>query len=198
VGLCFLGATYFLVLRGEDSDSQRHFGLSLGGLLDREPLDFRALARSALVELGWAVALSLVVFPPFWIGWKLWWSPAMPYRPIGLAGLGEEALGQFLVIALPEEAFYRGFLQTSLDDAWPPRFRFLGAKLGPGVIVTSIVFALGHLATEVDPSRLAVFFPSLLFGWIRVRRGGVGCAAAFHALCNLFASYLARGYGLSP
>jgi membrane protease YdiL (CAAX protease family) len=109
--------------------------------------------------------------------------------------VADEALGQFLVIALPEEAFYRGYLQTSLDDAWPPRLRILGAQLGPGVLVTSVVFALGHVATEVHPNRLSVFFPSLLFGYLRTRRGGIGSAAAFHALCNLFASFLARSYG---
>ena len=36
-------------------------------------------------------------------------------------------------------------------------------------------FALGHVATEVHPNRLAVFFPSLLFGYLRTRRGGIGC-----------------------
>jgi membrane protease YdiL (CAAX protease family) len=105
-------------------------------------------------------------------------------------------LGQFLVIALPEEAFYRGYLQTRLDEAWPPRLRVLGTYVGPGLVVTSVVFALGHVATELHPDRLAVFFPSLLFGWMRARRRGIGAPAAFHALCNLFASYLARSYGL--
>ena len=68
--------------------------------------------------------------------------------------------------------------------------------MGAGVVVTSVIFALGHVATEVHPNRLAVFFPSLLFGWMRARRGGIGAAAAFHAICNLFASYLAQSYGL--
>jgi membrane protease YdiL (CAAX protease family) len=55
---------------------------------------------------------------------------------------------------------------------------------------------LGHVATIHDPGRLAVFFPSLVFGWLRARTGGVGAAIAFHALCNLFSESLMRGYGL--
>jgi membrane protease YdiL (CAAX protease family) len=196
VGLGFLAATYFLTLRGDDPEAARHFGLSLGGLLDIEPLDFRRLIKSAGTEVSLALALSAVVFPLFWVGYVEWWSPQEPFRAAPLGTVADEALGQLLVIALPEEAFYRGYLQTSLDDVWPPRFRLLGAWLGPGVIVTSVIFALGHVATEVHPNRLAVFFPSLLFGYLRQRRGGIGCAAAFHAFCNLFASYLARSYGL--
>jgi membrane protease YdiL (CAAX protease family) len=43
-----------------------------------------------------------------------------------------------------------------------------------------------------------VFFPSLLFGWLRARTGGIGAGTAYHASCNLFASLLGRGYGLFP
>ncbi|MFI5301533.1 MAG: type II CAAX prenyl endopeptidase Rce1 family protein, partial [Polyangiales bacterium] len=50
-----------------------------------------------------------------------------------------------------------------------------------------------HLATVHDPARLAVFFPSLLFGWMRARTGGIGAGIAFHAACNLLSDGLARG-----
>jgi membrane protease YdiL (CAAX protease family) len=143
------------------------------------------------------LGLAAVVFPLFWVGYVGWWSPERPFHVPTWTGLPDEILGQFLVIALPEEAFYRGYLQTRLDTAWPPRLRVFGAPLGSGVLVTSGLFALGHLATDPNPSRLAVFFPSLLFGWLRTRRGGIGAGAAFHAACNLFASFLARGYGFS-
>ena len=56
--------------------------------------------------------------------------------------------------------------------------------------------AIGHLLTEVNPNRLAVFFPALVFGWLRSRTRGIGAGVVFHALCNLYASYLARSYGL--
>jgi membrane protease YdiL (CAAX protease family) len=196
VGLAFLGVTYWLTLRDPAEDGAARYGLSLGGLFDAAPLDWGKLVRSAASELGFALLVAAIVFPPFWVGYRAWWSPVMPFRAAPLSSVAEDVLGQFLVIALPEEAFYRGYLQTRLDEAWPRRVRLLGAVVGPSLLVTSLVFALGHVATEWHPSRLAVFFPSLLFGWMRARRGGVGASAAFHALCNLFASYLARSYGL--
>lgn len=196
VGLWFLTVVYVVVLRHADTTEVARFGLSLGGLFEPTPLDARRLVRSALAALGLALAVSLVVFPPFWFGYRLWYRPllefssALPTTPWG------DALGQFLGVAFPEEAFYRGYLQSALDRAWPPERRVLGALLGPGIVVASLLFAFGHFLTEPVPGRLAVFFPSLVFGWLRARSGGIGAAIAFHALCNLFASYLGRSYGL--
>jgi hypothetical protein len=195
VGLGFLAATYWLALRRGSDPS--HYGLALGGLLEAQALSPPRLARDALRATAWALGLALLVFPAFWFGWLSWWKPHHPFAPSFPPNLWDEALGQLLVIALPEEAFYRGYLQTAFDKAWAPRVRFLGAQLGWGVIVSSALFALGHLATDVNPNRLAVFFPALVFGYLRARTGGIGAGIAFHALCNMFATFLARSYGFA-
>ncbi len=195
VGLGFLFATYLVVLRGSDTPTVRHFGLSLGGLLEPEPIEVKRLLLDAAKASAWALGLMLVFFPPFWLGYVYWWKPRLPFEPAGLPSLSDEVLGQLLVIALPEEAFYRGYLQRALDDVWRPRWRVLGAELGPGILVASALFALGHVLTDVKPDRLAVFFPALVFGWVRARTGSIGAAVVFHAACNLFAAYLARSYG---
>jgi membrane protease YdiL (CAAX protease family) len=114
-------------------------------------------------------------------------------RPLDAA---DEVLGQLLVIALPEEAFYRGYLQSQLDEVWRPRWRVLGAEVGPGLLVAAVIFAVGHLATVQLPARLAVFFPALLFGWLRARTGGIGASVCFHAACNVYSLALGRGYGV--
>ena len=66
--------------------------------------------------------------------------------------------------------------------------------IGGGVVLTSAIFAVGHLFTELSPARLAVFFPSLVFGFLRIRSKGIGASVAFHAMCNLFSAYLAHSY----
>jgi uncharacterized protein len=195
VGLVFLLATHLLVLRHDGALVER-YGLALGGLFESAPLSARRLASAAGRALAWAFGVALLVLPPFWFGWLAFWKPESGLSPAPLGSVLDEALGQLLVIALPEECFYRGYLQSALDDAWRARVRILGASVGPSLVVTSALFALGHLATDPDPNRLAVFFPALLFGWLRARTGGVGASIALHAACNLFASYLARSYGL--
>jgi hypothetical protein len=191
----FLLATYFLTLRDADTKMTQHYGLALGGLLEPEPLKLPRLFRDAARAAGWALLLALIFFPAFWLGFVFWWQPARPFSADVWWSVLAEAPSQLLVIALPEEAFYRGFLQTSLDDSWSRRWRVFGALVGPGLLAASALFALGHVLTEVHPNRLAVFFPSLVFGWLRARTGGIGAAMTFHALCNLFAAFLARGYG---
>jgi len=195
VGFGFLAVTYFLVLRSDDSNEIARHGLAFGGLFAPEPLSATRITRDLGRALLWALAAGLIFLPPFWLGFLWWWHIRVPFHTPGLASLGSDLSGQLLVIALPEEAFYRGYLQSALDEVYEPRWRVLGAELGPGLLLTSALFALGHLCTEFNAARLAVFFPSLVFGYLRARTGGVGAGLIFHALCNLFASYLGQSYG---
>jgi len=99
---------------------------------------------------------------------------------------------QLLLVAFPEELFYRGYLQTRLQQIMGRRLVIFGGDVGPAVIVTSAVFALGHLIAIPAASRLAVFFPSLLFGWLRDRTGSIIPGIVFHALSNLLLALLTR------
>lgn len=192
VGLCLVGATYLLVLRA-DAGVIQHYGLGLGGAFEPVPLDSRRLFSAFWLSVRWALACTLLFFPAFWVGFVAWWNPVRGFYWPAPPGL-DLVLTQILGIAVPEEMFYRGYVQTALDDAFRFRFQFLGATLGAGVLLGSVVFALGHFATHAHPARLAVFFPSLVFGWLRARTGGVGAAIFFHAACNLFSAYLTEGY----
>lgn len=196
VAVVFLGATYWLVIREDNTQKIRQFGLSLGGLAEPEPLRWSRLLQDGCGAVVWAGLVALVVFPLFWRGFLFWNAPRGSFQMPPMGSFAEDLAGQLMVVALPEEGFYRGYLQTRLDRQWRPRWSLLGAQLGPGLVLTSAVFALGHLATDFHPARLAVFFPSLLFGWLRARTGGIGAGLVFHAACNLFASFLLRGYGL--
>lgn len=195
VGVGFLAATWWLVLR-HDEGTVRAYGLSLGGLLEPARIDGRRLVRDALVASAWALLLMALTFPPFALGYRFYWRPHAHFALRLPPAMFDEIAGQLVVIALPEEAFFRGYLQTSLDRVWPPRWRVLGADLGPGWLVAAAIFALGHVLTIRHPARLAVFFPALVFGWLRRRTGGVGASVLFHASCNLFSATLGRGLGL--
>jgi membrane protease YdiL (CAAX protease family) len=193
VGFVFLLSAYWLVVRGDDTERIREFGLSLGGLLEPHELSAARLWRDARVALGHALAAALIIYPFFWLGFRIWWKTGA-FHPAPLRSVAEGALGQLLVIALPEEAFYRGYLQTSLERRLEQKVVILGTPVGWGIVITSAVFALGHLLTELSPARLAVFFPSLVFGFLRARTRGIGAGVVFHALCNLYSAYLIRSY----
>lgn len=209
VGLVFLGATWAFVWRGDDARVEAS-GLALGGIVLPGKLDLQRLVRSAAQALGWALVFAAVTFVPFYFGWQRFWHPRGAFA-LGLDPMKalNDVFGQLVIIALPEEAFYRGYLQSRLDEAlpgfgWrtdpttgartPRRLRLFGASLGPALLVTSAIFALGHFATIHDPARLAVFFPSLAFGFLRYRTKGIGAGIAFHVMCNVFSELLGRGF----
>jgi len=195
VGVTFLVPTWRLILSQDDA-KVAHSGLAFGGLVMPGKLDLARLLRAFAGALGWALLFCALTFVPFWLGWRWWWNAGAAFHLRIDSTLLNDLMGQLLIIALPEEAFYRGYLQTRLDDAFPIRVRIFGATITPGLVVASVIFALGHFATIRSAPRLAVFFPSLVFGWLRARTGGVGAGILFHATCNMFSMLLGRGYGV--
>jgi membrane protease YdiL (CAAX protease family) len=181
------------------------YGVPLHGLADART--WRAFGKGALV----ALAAAAVVFPAFAAGF---WAYAelLPRLPEGLARalapyggvpafaprlpdrLALLAPVQLVVVALPEEMFYRGWMQTAWARRDPARgVTVLGARLGAGFLWTQLLFAAGHLVV-LQPWRLGTFLPGLLFGWLRERTGSVAAPVVLHALSNLFIATLEASF----
>jgi uncharacterized protein len=192
---------------------------SLAARLSGRPFDYRdaglRLDPVALNLRVLAIALG-VTFPLFAVGFFVFYDAVCgphggPFTAMFSAlcplwrglrggalrlppGFLTSALNQLIVVAIPEELFFRGYLMGRLDERWPAARRIFGAPIGPALVVSSLLFALGHLIVVPNPQRLAVFFPALVFGWMRARTGSIIPGAAFHALCNLFADVLHTSY----
>jgi len=145
-----------------------------------------------------ALGLLAVVAPLFLLGYEAWFAhlvgrarsgppPGLALHPRIPAGYGwSNVVDELFVTALPEEFFYRGWLQARLRRVWPGGARIAGVVVGPAFLLTAALFAVGHLAI-FQASRLLVFFPALLFGWLRERTGTVVGSTLFHAACNILA-----------
>lgn len=99
---------------------------------------------------------------------------------------------QLLAVAVPEELFFRGYLQTCFETACrkpPPA----GAPALPVAAIAgaSAFFALAHPLLGGGVASLAVFFPGLLFGYLRWRSGSLVYPVLFHALCNVYRTTMA-------
>lgn len=150
---------------------------------------------SALRETGVALAVVAIVFPPFAVGFHLWHGPTHAFALRVPPDLASFALAQLVVVGLPEEALFRGYVQTRLGDAFPKTIRLLGVPVSPAALVLqAALFGLVHFAVDFAPERLAVAFPALLFGWPRAWRGGIGAAILVHAMSNVYADILVRGW----
>lgn len=170
---------------------------------DLDP-DAYHLGLPGIRDSAWWRALRLnlvfvaVVGPLFLVGYHYWQTLVMgihyrgtwPSQPLMLMGY------HLFFVAIPEEMYYRGFMQTRLDQVWEPRWRILGATLGPGWLLTCVLFAFGHSLVVFQWWHVAIIFPSLAFGWMRARTDDVLAGALFHALCNISVGFLDTLYGI--
>ncbi len=123
------------------------------------------------------------------------WS-RLPVDLDGMWAFGTLVLYQVFFVAIPEEFFYRGYLQTRLNEVHPRKWRVLGARIGIGALVANLLFAFGHSVVMLQWWHFATFFPGLLFVWLRERSGGVVPGALFHAFCNVSVITLDSLYGI--
>lgn len=91
-------------------------------------------------------------------------------------------LTQLLLVALPEEVFFRGYLQTRIGN---------NIK---GIIIVSLLFALGHFITlclagghniAICSQAVLTFFPSLVMGYLFYKTKSLWASITFHFFANI-------------
>lgn len=166
-------------------------------LLRHESFDDYGLPPQPILrEVLFALVVAALIFPPFLLAFLVWWGFDRDFTFVLPAGFWNAALANLVIVALPEEVFYRGYLMGRLDLLLKGRVTILGAPVGWPVVLAAAMFSVGHYVVTFDPQRLAVFFPALVFGWIRARRGSITAAIVFHALCNIYMDFLLLGFGI--
>lgn len=158
------------------------------------PSDYGLHLRGWSSELAAVAILSAVIFPLFFVGFRIWWQPPGGFDWDFPWPIWQLTATHLFVIALPEELLYRGFVQQRLGQVFQGRVRILGVQMGWAVVVTAAVFAVGHFVTDFRLDRLATFFPALVFGWLKERRGSLVGPVLFHAASNVFSDILTAGY----
>lgn len=97
-----------------------------------------------------------------------------------------------------EEIFFRGYIQSRVNQAFGRPWRFLGAQFGWGVMVSAAFFGFIHVLNTVDyfggrddfawwwfPPNFAV---GLFFGLLREKTGSVLAGAIMHGLSDVLAT----------
>ena len=189
IGLLFLGTCHVRSWRLDD-DRVRADGLALAGLA----APILTPRHAFMASLRAIVVTVAVVFPLFVLAWVGVQRPAQSFE-LARALRDLSPLSEIVLVALPEEALFRGYVQSRLAEALGPR-----AAFGPVTranLIASLLFALGHFGTSVSVARASVFFPSLLFGLLRERTGGIVASVVVHALSNVLARVLFAGFGIA-
>jgi len=91
-------------------------------------------------------------------------------------------LMQLLLVALPEEVFFRGYLQSKIGN---------NIK---GIIIVSLLFAVGHFVTlflggghnlAICSQAILTFFPSLVMGYLYLVSKTLWASIIFHFFANV-------------
>lgn len=189
------------------------YGIGLGGLIgpghdegSPGPLGMLELTRTlwaavpmALREIGMAFIVIALVFPMFAVLFYLFHRPEHPFHWSPPEHLLSLTFSQLVIVALPEEAFFRGYLQTRLVDAGAHAAEVSKKakqrlRSAVPILVQAAYFGFIHVLVDLDPLRFSVFFPGLLFGVMRAERKGIGAAIVVHAASNLYSEILVRGW----
>jgi membrane protease YdiL (CAAX protease family) len=139
-------------------------------------------------NLKYYLLSSAVIFPLFAVGFRLYvhedLSPTVNTF-FGGVSLPRWLLYNFLAVALFEELFFRGFVQGRFENFVKARFMSPAAVFCVPILISSFLFALAHAAVYLDHLRLVVFFPGLLFGWLRAKTGSLLAPILSHGTANL-------------
>ncbi|HEX4381597.1 MAG TPA: CPBP family intramembrane glutamic endopeptidase [Myxococcales bacterium] len=143
-------------------------------------------------DLAWSFGVCALILPLFALGFFSFpsWLARLPLQLRVLlapyaGGVSLHAIpwtldlfGQVAgnaAVAFSEEFFYRGYLTLRFEEKLRPV---------PAALAVAGLFALGHLLTPA-PFRLLVFFPALLFAFLRNRTRTIVGASIAHFLCNV-------------
>ena len=103
----------------------------------------------------------------------------------------ETIVFQWTMPGLDEELFYRGVLLLAMNEAFAPRVNILGARIGYGGLLTSVLFGLAHGVSygaggfSFDPMFFALTGgPSLLLLWLREKTGSLVLSVIAHNIAN--------------
>lgn len=147
------------------------------------------------------VLVGIMLFFPLFD--RDWQPPAIPRRLrhviswavlallIGMVLLAEPryrtaAASALLIAALPEEWFFRAYVQSTLD-LWT---RFHGLR---SILISSLLFSLIHGLSRDWTTAALVFVPSLFYGLLYQRTRDLPLIVLVHTLSNLvYVEYLVR------
>ncbi len=112
----------------------------------------------------------------------------IPLRPsiAGRRGWLAWLLYQFLYVAVAEEVFFRGYVQTNVARVLAARrWRSPGIRQAATVLFSAGCFALAHALVQGRALSLLTFFPGLLLAWLFDRTRVLLAPILFHGLANV-------------
>jgi hypothetical protein len=153
------------------------FLLRCGGAMRRIPVWVSLLVLLGLLSVPTVLAVSF-------------------HRPVLKTTLN--AMWLFFGAGFGEEIFFRGYIQSRINQAFGRPYRWMNVDFGVGLIVSSVLFGFIHVLNTVDYFNgrydfawlwwLPIMAAGLFFGFLREKTKSVLAGAVYHGLTDLLAS----------
>jgi membrane protease YdiL (CAAX protease family) len=151
--------------------------LSVPLILKTDMSDLRWDMKGAVTGIAVSI-LILIIYVAVLAGYGFYSGRSLTFSRLSYSFI----LMQLLLVALPEEVFFRGYLQHEFGNTVK------------GIVAVSLLFALGHFVTlclggdhglPVCSQAILTFFPSLVMGYLYMATGTLWASIIFHFLANL-------------
>jgi len=138
----------------------------------------------------WVTVATLVIYPPLFFAYNLGFMHRALVSPTTneLMKAVTKGLIAIAVAAIPEEFFFRGYIQEHVCSGFDKKIlKIISLKN----LFTSLIFGLVHALAFLDITRAVTFFPSLLFGLFTEKsRGRIFYSISYHVVSNILAFIL--------
>jgi uncharacterized protein len=180
-------------------DLKKSILTTLGELINASLLLwFLARERILIRRIPMAISLSILVvllIVPIVLAWQF------ERPPIHMLGT---VVWNFFCAGFGEEIFFRGYIQSRMNQTFGRPWRLWGAEFGFGLIVSSALFGFVHVLNTVDYFGghcdfawlwfLPNFAAGLFFGLLREKTNSILAGSIIHGLSDVYA----RVPGLLP
>lgn len=112
-------------------------------------------------------------------------APPLRVVPPGNRLLLSWLLYQFLYVAVAEEVFFRGYLQTNILRLTDPmKCQRPGLQKWMSILICACCFAVAHVVIQGHAASALTFFPGVILGWLFIRTKSLLAPILFHGLAN--------------
>jgi len=142
--------------------------------------------KDSLVVLGWTcVALLPLTFCGLWALKSYELKPPLP--PVLSQGQDWAywLFYQFMYVALSEEVFFRGYVQSNILRLTTPMMGKLPRlHQWTSIVISAACFTVAHIIVQGQVISVLIFLPGLVLGWLFIRTRSLLAPILFHGLAN--------------
>jgi len=148
-------------------------------------LNIRQIGTTLLIVCRTCVVVFTVLFAGLWL--LKFFGLGLPLQPVQPKEQGWVGwlFYQFMYVAVAEEVFFRGYVQSNIlkltnpgKDSQCRRRKWLS------IILSAACFAAAHIIIQGRVILVLTFLPGLILGWLFIRTKSLLAPILFHGLAN--------------